>query len=728
MSRFSVETAFKAIDLFSATMRKMQAGTEVFKKSLGGIEKVNDRVFAGLKKVAAVGAVAGGAAVVGFKQVLDAGLEFDSAMVSAGAKFGLAIRKGTDEYKRLQKVAEDVGSTTAFNATQSAGALKSFASAGFNVEQAIAALPRAADFAVAAGIEDLTVAADMATQALGSFNLKTKDAVQLGKNLDRVQDVMAKTADATSASIEGLFEAMKEGGPVAVSAGQSIETFNAIAGRLADAGIEGSVAGTTLKNIFTSFSAPTAEASAQLKKFGVSTKDAGGNMRDALDIFADLEKATKALGTADKTAALETIFGKIPLAGVSALLSGGVEQIRSLRKELDNAAGSTKAFAAVVGDRLAQDLDNLGGSLNGVKVSIFNIAEGPLREITKATTSWIDANKQAIGAEFRDGLRWLQTNLTEIIDTTKSVAKVGAAFIAYAAAVKIASFFVAGAELAVKAYTGAVWLGVKGIAAYKWVTTSATAKDIIATSWTWLKNAATFAYTGTAGNATLATVALTGATDASAVAMTGAAGAAGAANTAMLPLVATVGALVGAFVALYAIWDQLGKLSDETEGLGFLGIAKGMVEQGTWDPFAVVDKHQSDLAKGRKVGDDLELPTAITKDFQLPPGMELPPGVKMPALDAGAMGWAVPPHMQGSDMSPEQLQARTQALAEQTSGAGVRALADDRINRLITALEAHEAKEVEVHVRAEPGTSGAVKNNGIRVSSSGGVVTPGSGR
>jgi len=390
--KFSVEAIFKATDRFSRPVAAMQGQTERFQKSVRqsaiSTDSVMRGVGRGVKAVAGAVVVATGVAAVALKEVVDTGATFEKTLVGAAAKFSPEIRKGTAEFERLRQTAEDVGASTEFNAQQAAAGLKDLASAGFGVNQAIAALPGVVDLATAAEV-DLAAASEIAGKSLGAFGLKTEDATQLGINLARVNDTLSRTADATSASIEGLFESIKEGGPVATTAGASIETFLAMAGRLSEAGIEGSSAGTTLKNVFLSLAAPTNEAAAALKKLKINTIDPKTkNLRDMVDLFGELEAKTSKMGTGEKAATLEKIFGKIPIAGVSALLDGGT----------DKAGGSTAKMAAIMRDTTQGDIDGFTSAIDGIKIAIFGVVSGPLRGILKGISEWASANRELIAS------------------------------------------------------------------------------------------------------------------------------------------------------------------------------------------------------------------------------------------------------------------------------------------------------------------------------------------
>lgn len=402
--RFSVDTVFNAKDGMSGTISKMESRAKRFEHSLAGANKAADMGAGAVTKVVATTAVAGAAAGAVLADVISTGAEFEQTLIGAAAKFSPAIRQGTKEFDQLRMTAEQVGASTEFNAQQAAAGLKDLASAGFNSTQAIAALPGVVDLATASEV-DLAAASNMATKSLGAFNLKTDDAVQLGKNLSRINDVMSRTADATSASMEGLFQTILEGGPVATTTGASVETFMALAGQLAQSGIEASVAGTTLKNVFLTLAAPTKEASGALTALGISTKDSKGNMRDVLAILGDLEKKTAKMGTAKKAGVIEQIFGKIPIAGVSALLGGGIAQVEDLRTKLEAAGGSTARMAGIMRDSTKNDIDGFTSAVDGVKIAIFGVIKAPFRSLVQGLTDWTTANQKVIASGIEDFLK-----------------------------------------------------------------------------------------------------------------------------------------------------------------------------------------------------------------------------------------------------------------------------------------------------------------------------------
>jgi TP901 family phage tail tape measure protein len=317
-----------------------------------------------VKGILVAGAIQRGLAALtqGLRSVTEEFVDFDAALTQAGAKFPQVIKRGTDSFEKLGATARKVGAETQFSAADAARGLDFLAMAGFNAEQAMLALPGITDLATIANT-DLARSTDIASDALGAFNLMTKDSAQLEKNLSRVTDVMAATVTSANTDIEQLFETMKFAGPVATAAGASIETFNTFAAKMADAGIKGSLSGTALRTAFLNLSAPVPKATNLLKQLRIEISDSSGNMRDMMDIMDDVRQRTAKMGSTQRTAALNTLFGKRAVAGMSVILNTSSKQLREFRANLENAGGSSKRMAGDIRKSIGNRLKELKSSL-----------------------------------------------------------------------------------------------------------------------------------------------------------------------------------------------------------------------------------------------------------------------------------------------------------------------------------------------------------------------------
>jgi TP901 family phage tail tape measure protein len=376
---FAVVNKFTAIDRVSKVFRNMGTASEKFgnkaERSFLKASRAGSRFRDVTKGILAAGAISRGLSLVerGIAGATTEFVNFDQAITSASAKFkglDLTTKEGIATLNKLKKAARDTGAVTQFSATQAAEGLDFLALAGFDAQQAMAALPGTVNLATVANI-DLGMATDIATDSLGAFGLMTKDSIQLQKNLTRVNDVMAKTMATSNTNLEQLFESVAAGAADFTQAGQSMETFNALAGIMANAGKKGEAAGTALRNVMVRLAAPTGEAAKILDKFGVKTQDQAGNFRDVLDILDDFQKGMKGLGTAQKTAAISTVFGLRAQGAINILFKAGTKQMKEYRESLINAAGSSQKMADIMRGSILNRLKSLQSALIELAFKVF---------------------------------------------------------------------------------------------------------------------------------------------------------------------------------------------------------------------------------------------------------------------------------------------------------------------------------------------------------------------
>jgi len=356
MPDFAVKTRFTAYDGLTPKINRMDRAI----KKLTSTAKM----FAGM------------AATMGIAMVGKEFLDFDHAITKASAKFpdlNRNTKEGQQTLAALGKTAREVGATTQFSAADAAAGLDFLAMAGFNAKQAMSLLPGVTNLAVVADV-DLARATDIASDSLGAFGLMTKNTVQLQKNFTRVQDVMAKTITLTNTNMEDLFESIKFGGPAFTAAGQSMETFNAIAGRMASSGIKGSNAGTALRSAITRLQKPTREVHRGLAEFNLSvekiTKD--GKLMDMVDIMKMMEKNSKKMARVQRNAALTMIVGKNAVSGWAAVMNEGVKETEDLKKQLLSSSGAASKMAEIINSSLINQLKGLWSAIVEIGIAFMS--------------------------------------------------------------------------------------------------------------------------------------------------------------------------------------------------------------------------------------------------------------------------------------------------------------------------------------------------------------------
>lgn len=323
---------------------------------------------------------------------------FAAASIKVGNEFQAqmsrvqAIAGATgEELGRMKTQAIDLGAKTAFSAKEAAQGMENLASAGFQVNEIMDAMPGVLDLAAVSG-GDVAASSEAMASSLRAFGLEANQA-------GHVADVFARAAADTNAETSDMAEAMKYVAPVAHSMGLSLEETAASIGIMADAGIKGSQAGTTLRGALSRIAKPTKAMVKSMNELGVSFYDANGNMIPLREQIAQLKTATAGLTQEERNRHLVTLYGQNSLSGMLALLDAGPEKLDKMTNALVNSDGAAKEMAETMQDNLASKIEQMGGAFESVAIIVQQILEPALAKIVGAITKVLEAfvNMSPIG-------------------------------------------------------------------------------------------------------------------------------------------------------------------------------------------------------------------------------------------------------------------------------------------------------------------------------------------
>ncbi|HHZ9146383.1 phage tail tape measure protein [Proteus mirabilis] len=311
------------------------------------------------------------------KQTLMPGYEFNVGMSKVQAL--TRLDKNSDEFKMLREQARELGATTAFTANQVAQGQAFYAMAGFKPEQIKNAMPGTLAMSLAGDI-DLGTTADIGSNILTGFKL---DSDQMG----RVSDVLVGAFTRSNTSLTMLGDTMKYVAPVASGLGVDLETAAAATGKLGDAGIQGSMAGTSLRAILGRLAEPPKMAAKALEELGIKTRDAKGNLRDFPELLAELDKKTAKMGNAQRAGFFKYIAGEEAFSALSVLAEqAGKGELQTLVADLKQAKGEAQKVAGTMTDNLSGDMKNLQSAWEDLGIQIFDGIDSPLRQISQSIT------------------------------------------------------------------------------------------------------------------------------------------------------------------------------------------------------------------------------------------------------------------------------------------------------------------------------------------------------
>lgn len=287
------------------------------------------------------------------------------------------------ELDQMKGQAIELGAKTAFSAKEAAQGMENLASAGFQVNEIMDAMPGVLDLAAVSG-GDVAASSEAMASSLRAFGL---EAGQAG----HVADVFARAAADTNAETSDMAEAMKYIAPVAHSMGLSLEETAAAIGVMADAGIKGSQAGTTLRGALSRIAKPTKAMIKSMDELGVSFYDANGNMIPLREQIAQLKTATAGLTQEERNRHLVTLYGQNSLSGMLALLDAGPEKLDKMTNALINSDGAAKEMAETMQDNLASKVEQMGGAFESAAIVIQQILEPALAKVVGGITKLIEA-------------------------------------------------------------------------------------------------------------------------------------------------------------------------------------------------------------------------------------------------------------------------------------------------------------------------------------------------
>jgi TP901 family phage tail tape measure protein len=441
MPDFAVSTAFRANDRVTRAFRRMNRGADRFgsgaSRAFRRASRSGSRFGDIVKGILTAGAIRKGVGLLssGLQIATTEFIAFDDAIKSSTARFGdlnVNTVAGQKSIAKLGKIARKIGAETEFTATEAAQGLEFFALAGLSVKESIALLPGTVDLATAANT-DLARAVEIGVKSLGAFGIESKNTVELQKNFIRVTDLLAKTSTSAVLDFDTLFESVRTGASVFSDAGQSIETFTALVGKMAKTGVDGEKAGTALRNVMLRLAAPTAEARSALSFLNVEVADEKGKFRDLVDVIADFEKGMKKVTEVERLAALDIIFGKKAITGFNAVLKVGSKGLRSYREELKNSGGAAERMAEIMRGSLGKRLAALKSAAIEVGFKFLEAfktrGEGAIKALTAALRNFdvtpVISGVKRIGNVFVEIFERIKPFFPEIKKAIKGAVEIG---------------------------------------------------------------------------------------------------------------------------------------------------------------------------------------------------------------------------------------------------------------------------------------------------------------
>lgn len=328
----------------------------------------------------ASGMTAAGLAVAAFGvAAVKMAADFDQQMSTVQANTGAT----SAQMDQLRAAAIEAGASTVYSASDSADAINDLGKAGMSVTDILTGgLTGALNLAASDGMA-VGDAAEYMANALSMFHLK-------GSQASQVADTLAAGAGKAVGNVSDFGEALNNCGAQANSFGMNIQETTGVLALFAQNGTIGAEAGTQLNSMLMKLAAPSTEASNTMKELGISAYDAQGHFVGMAKFAGQLQKAEKGLTDEQRNQANATIFGSYAIKAANYLYEAGESGVNKWTKAVSE-SGYAAEQAAAKNNNLKGDLENLGGSMESLMISVGEGAQGPLRKMVQGLDTLVDA-------------------------------------------------------------------------------------------------------------------------------------------------------------------------------------------------------------------------------------------------------------------------------------------------------------------------------------------------
>ena len=291
--------------------------------------------------------------------------DFEQSMAKVKAVSGATGQ----EFKSLEGNAKQLGASTRFTASEVSALQLEYAKLGFSAGEITQVTQATLNLAQATG-SDLAQSAEVAGATLRAFGM---DASQTGK----VTDVMAAAFSSSALDLDSFQDSMKYVAPVAKAAGVSLEEATAMLGQLANNGIKGSQAGTSLRRI--------------LQEVAGTGLDFGTAMQKTADEVINLADAKDEVGRSASSSFL--------------ILKEGMTDVDGLTNSLKQSKGAAADMAATMDDTAQGAMKRMQSAIEGAQIEIGSALApvmtdlaGIVSRAANAFTSLSDKTKKYIVA------------------------------------------------------------------------------------------------------------------------------------------------------------------------------------------------------------------------------------------------------------------------------------------------------------------------------------------
>lgn len=339
---------------------------------------------------------------------VEVGKEFEGAMSKVEALSGAT---GAD-LEALKDKAAELGRNTSFSASEVAEAFSYMALAGWDTEQMLASISGVLDLAKSSEMS-LGEASDIVTDYISAFGLSAKDA-------GHFVDVMATAMSKSNTDTAQLGEAYKNVASTAGQFGYSVEETTSALMTMANVGVKGGEAGTSLNALMVRLATNTKNCADELRKYGVSIYDSNGNMKSLTSILTGIAEAMSKLTTEEQANLAKIIAGQNQYTGFLSVMQGlddaakqNGQSFEDYTEKLKNCDNAAQNMADTMSNNLEGDMKGLESAIEGLGDAAYEYIKGPIRGVVQAVTDAINDTTDAISPQVTEITRYADSVISE---------------------------------------------------------------------------------------------------------------------------------------------------------------------------------------------------------------------------------------------------------------------------------------------------------------------------
>jgi TP901 family phage tail tape measure protein len=372
------------------------------RKFFAALNRINKAMANMGRSMAGAGAKIGGigvATLAPFAAAVRQGTAYQSTLLNIQASTGATAQ----ELDRLKAASMQMSQAMGVGPTQIAGSFLELLKAGMSVEQVLGGAGQAAIEFATVGQMDVAAAGVVMADAMNVFGVSAGVAA----------NAISSAADASSTSIEGMSQAFSQVSAVAALANQSIGDTSAALAILANAGVKGSDAGTSLKTMLLRLMAPADEAVGALASIGLSVssfRNADGSMKPLVEIIRTLNGAMGDLGREAQDDIFKNIFGQDAIRAAAILTGTGVDGFNAMTGAMDAAMPVGEKFKVMMSG-LAGAAGNILAALQRFAIAVSDAVgpalmslATPITGLINGLTDFATKNKEAVATIAKFGV------------------------------------------------------------------------------------------------------------------------------------------------------------------------------------------------------------------------------------------------------------------------------------------------------------------------------------